>query len=89
MVRLLSALCWGDRFAGGGGDPGAELEVVSSVGHYDFLADCTPAGQAAVPLRKVGVPQPQTHNRAICRAHIFRRPAGRAANGGTQANPAR
>jgi predicted dienelactone hydrolase len=51
--------------------PGAELERLPSVGHYDFLADCTAAGQAALPVCKVSVPQPQTHERAIAAALAF------------------
>ena len=30
--------------------PGAKLTVLPHVGHYDFLAECTPAGDAVVPV---------------------------------------
>jgi hypothetical protein len=32
-----------------GANPGAKLTTLPHVGHYDFLAECTPAGNAAVP----------------------------------------
>jgi predicted dienelactone hydrolase len=51
--------------------PAAELESLPSVGHYDFLAACTKAGQAALPFCKVSVPQPETHDRAIAAALRF------------------
>jgi predicted dienelactone hydrolase len=51
--------------------PNAELERFPSVGHYDFVAPCTPAGQVAVPTCKVAVPQPETHDRAIAAALAF------------------
>jgi pimeloyl-ACP methyl ester carboxylesterase len=49
----------------------AELESLPSVGHYDFLAACTKAGQAALPICRVSVPQPETHDRAIAAALRF------------------
>jgi predicted dienelactone hydrolase len=51
--------------------PGAELERLPAVGHYDFLAPCTQAGQIAVPVCKVSVPQQETHDRAIGAALAF------------------
>ncbi len=44
--------------------PGTELEQLPGVGHYDFLATCTEAGQAVVPQCKIRVPQADTHRRA-------------------------
>ncbi|MHB8530640.1 MAG: alpha/beta hydrolase family protein [Caulobacteraceae bacterium] len=51
--------------------PGAELKVLPGVGHYDFLADCTPAGVAAVPVCADNVPQEGTHQAAIDMALAF------------------
>ncbi|MBV9538102.1 MAG: alpha/beta hydrolase [Acidisphaera sp.] len=45
--------------------PGAQLRVLSGVGHYDFLADCTPAGNAAVAVCPTKIPRPTTHKAAI------------------------
>jgi predicted dienelactone hydrolase len=45
--------------------PGAELKVLAGVGHYDFIADCTAAGVAAVPVCADKVPQEGTHRAAI------------------------
>jgi predicted dienelactone hydrolase len=51
--------------------PGAELKVLSGVGHYDFLSSCTPAGYASVPLCTAKVDQEQTHQAAIDMAERF------------------
>jgi predicted dienelactone hydrolase len=51
--------------------PNAELERLADVGHYDFLAACTDAGRAAVPLCKTDHPQADTHRRAISAAEAF------------------
>lgn len=51
--------------------PGAALEQAPGVGHYDFLANCTEAGRAIVPQCKIGVPQDETHRRAIAMAEQF------------------
>ncbi|HEY5071233.1 MAG TPA: alpha/beta fold hydrolase [Caulobacteraceae bacterium] len=51
--------------------PGAELKVLPGVGHYDFIADCTPAGVAAVPVCNAKVPQEATHRAAIAMALEF------------------
>jgi predicted dienelactone hydrolase len=45
--------------------PGAKLTVLPHVGHYDFLAECTPAGDAAVPVCPADVPRAATHKAAI------------------------
>ncbi len=45
--------------------PGARLTVLPHVGHYDFLAECTPAGDAAVPVCPTDVPRALTHQAAI------------------------
>jgi predicted dienelactone hydrolase len=51
--------------------PNAELERLPRVGHYDFVAACTDAGRAALPLCKTDVPQADTHRRAIAAAEAF------------------
>jgi predicted dienelactone hydrolase len=45
--------------------PGAKLIELHGVGHYDFLATCTPAGRKLVPQCVAKVPQDVTHLRAI------------------------
>jgi predicted dienelactone hydrolase len=45
--------------------PGATLNELPHVGHYDFLAECTPAGDAAVPLCPTDVPRASTHKAAL------------------------
>ena len=45
--------------------PGAKLTVLPRVGHYDFLAECTPAGDAAVPVCPTDVPRAATHKVTI------------------------
>jgi predicted dienelactone hydrolase len=60
--------------------PNAGLERLPGVGHYDFLAACTDAGRAALPVCKTDVAQADTHRRAIAAAETFfsrNLPAGR------------
>lgn len=58
--------------------PNVQLKVLPSVGHYDFLADCTPAGIAAIPVCVDKVPQEPTHQVAIAFAlDFFARTLGR------------
>jgi predicted dienelactone hydrolase len=45
--------------------PGAKLTVLPRVGHYDFLSECTPAGDAVVPVCPTDVPRATTHKAAI------------------------
>ena len=45
--------------------PSARLTVLPHVGHYDFLAECTPAGDAIVPVCPTAVPRAATHKAAI------------------------
>jgi pimeloyl-ACP methyl ester carboxylesterase len=51
--------------------PGAKLTVLPHVGHYDFLAECTPAGNAVVPVCPTEVPRAATHKTAIDEALTF------------------
>lgn len=51
--------------------PGAELKVLPDVGHYDFLATCTPAGVKMQPLCVSKVPQDRTHQVTINMAEGF------------------
>ncbi len=51
--------------------PGASIRVLPHVGHYDFLADCTPAGDARLPVCPTGVPRKPTHQAAIDDALAF------------------
>jgi predicted dienelactone hydrolase len=51
--------------------PGAKLTVLPRVGHYDFLAECTPAGNAVVPVCPTEVPRAATHKTAIDEALAF------------------
>ncbi len=51
--------------------PHAELQEVPGVGHYDWLATCTPAGVAAIPVCADKVPQDPTHQAAIDDALAF------------------
>ncbi len=51
--------------------PGATIRVLPHVGHYDFLADCTQAGDAAVPVCPTKVPRDPTHQVAIEDALAF------------------
>ncbi len=45
--------------------PGAQIEILPGVGHYDFLADCTPDGDAHVPVCPTRRPRDPTHQAAI------------------------
>jgi len=49
----------------------AELKELPGVGHYDFLATCTPAGALAIPVCADKVPQDPTHQAAIDMALAF------------------
>ena len=51
--------------------PHAELKELAGVGHYDFLATCTPAGVAAIPVCADDMPQEPTHRAAIEMALAF------------------
>lgn len=52
--------------------PGSELQRLPDVGHYDFLAACTPAGQQRLPeLCTTSVPKTQTHALAVDAALQF------------------
>ena len=52
--------------------PGAEFKVLPGVGHYDFLATCTPAAIAAVPLcQDLKISQDGTHQAALRMAFSF------------------
>jgi len=58
--------------------PHAELKTLPGVGHYDFLATCTPAGIAAIPVCADKVPQDPTHQAAIDMAlNFFAKTLGR------------
>ena len=45
--------------------PRAEIRELPGVGHYDFLATCTPAGVAAIPVCADKAPQDPTHQAGI------------------------
>ena len=51
--------------------PGAKLTALPHVGHYDFLAECTPAGDVTVPVCPTEVPRTATHKTAIDEALAF------------------
>ena len=51
--------------------PHVELKELRGVGHYDFLATCTPAGVAAIPVCADKVAQDPTHQAAIDMALAF------------------
>jgi len=51
--------------------PHVELKELPGVGHYDFLATCTPAGVAATPACAHKVAQNPTHQAAIDMALAF------------------
>ncbi len=58
--------------------PGAKIKILRGVGHYDFLAECTPAGTAAIPFCPTTVPRARTHREAIKDAlSLFDRTIGR------------
>jgi predicted dienelactone hydrolase len=48
-----------------------EVTLLTDVGHYDFLAPCTKAGEQAVPLCHTQAPKPATHRAAIDAALNF------------------
>jgi len=50
--------------------PGAQLEVLPGVGHYTFLAKCTPAGTAVVPICQLAGSQEEAHRLTIERAKV-------------------
>jgi predicted dienelactone hydrolase len=51
--------------------PHVSMRTLPSVGHYDFLGNCTDAGRQAVPLCAVRVPQENTHEDALNAARAF------------------
>jgi predicted dienelactone hydrolase len=51
--------------------PHVELKVLPGVGHYDFIATCTPAGMAAIPVCAAKLPQEPTHRAAVDMALAF------------------
>jgi predicted dienelactone hydrolase len=51
--------------------PGAQISILPGVGHYDFISECTPAGDAAIPLCPTRVPRAATHKAAIDEALAF------------------
>jgi predicted dienelactone hydrolase len=51
--------------------PGAQIKILPGVGHYDFLPECTPAGDAMVPLCPTKIPRAATHKAAIDDALAF------------------
>ena len=48
--------------------PGAKIKILPGVGHYDFLAECTPAGNARIPICRTGISRARTHRQAIADA---------------------
>ncbi|THD64797.1 MAG: alpha/beta fold hydrolase [Phenylobacterium sp.] len=51
--------------------PRAQLKAIANVGHYDFLAACSPAAQAQIPICRDAVPQGPTHITALQDALVF------------------
>jgi predicted dienelactone hydrolase len=51
--------------------PGAALQVLPGVGHYDFLATCTASGRDEIPICNTKIPQAGTHAAAIAAATAF------------------
>jgi pimeloyl-ACP methyl ester carboxylesterase len=51
--------------------PGAKLTALPHVGHYDFLAECTSAGNDTIPVCPTEVPRAATHEAAIDEAVAF------------------
>lgn len=45
--------------------PGARLKILPGVGHYDFLARCTAAGQELMPLCATRAPRGESHRAAL------------------------
>ena len=50
---------------------GAKLTTLPHVGHYDFLAECTSAGNATIPVCPTEAPRAATHKAAIDEAVRF------------------
>ena len=60
--------------------PNARLTVLPAVGHYDFVAACTAAGDTAVELCPTRVPRTQTHATTLAAAtKFFERTVGKPA----------
>jgi predicted dienelactone hydrolase len=58
--------------------PGATLERLPGVGHYEFLSVCTAAGLVLVPQCKIAGPQSDAHRQAIAAAEaLFARTVGK------------
>jgi predicted dienelactone hydrolase len=51
--------------------PRAQLKALPGVGHYDFLATCSQAARAAIPICRTEVPQGMTHQAALEAALIL------------------
>jgi predicted dienelactone hydrolase len=51
--------------------PRAQLKTLPAVGHYDFLATCSPEARANIPVCRTAIPQGQTHRDALETALIF------------------
>jgi predicted dienelactone hydrolase len=51
--------------------PGAQLTIVPDVGHYVFIAPCTPAGRAELPVCGLAGPQDEAHRIAIEQARAL------------------
>jgi predicted dienelactone hydrolase len=54
-----------------GSIPGAQLTIVPDAGHYAFLALCTPAGVAALPMCGLAGAQEEAHRAAIEQARTL------------------
>jgi predicted dienelactone hydrolase len=50
---------------------GAKLRILPGVGHYDFLAECTPAGDTALDICPTRNPRAPTHKAATDDATTF------------------
>ncbi|HEX3701289.1 MAG TPA: alpha/beta hydrolase [Phenylobacterium sp.] len=51
--------------------PNAELTVLDDVGHYDFLAPCTPAGEAKIDFCRTKTRKAPTHRATVGAALAF------------------
>lgn len=51
--------------------PHVELKTLSGIGHYDFLATCTPRGVVVVPVCGDGHPRESAHQAVIAMALAF------------------
>lgn len=57
--------------------PGARITILPGVGHYDFLSECTPAGDQQLSICRTRVPRSRTHRTAIRLAlALFRKTLG-------------